>query len=40
MKRDWLKYLLFEWFIPLGLGAVVLGVVYGFLDMIIRLSGG
>ena len=38
MKRDWIRYLLMEWVIPLGLGALILGGVYGFLEMLMRIS--
>lgn len=37
-KRDWLKYLMEDWVIPLGLGAAIIGGVIGFLRMVMRMA--
>lgn len=38
MKRDWIRYLLLEWVIPLGLGALIIFGAYSFLEMLMRIS--
>lgn len=38
MKRDWIRYLLLEWVIPLGLGALIFFGAYSFLEMLMRIS--
>lgn len=37
-KRDWPKYLLFEWVIPLGIGAAIIGGVIGLIWMAMQVS--
>lgn len=37
-KRDWRRYLMEEWVIPLGLGAAILFGAYSFLEMLMRIS--
>ena len=37
-KRDWLKYLMEDWVIPLGLGAAIIGGAYSFLEMLMKIS--
>lgn len=38
MKRDWIRYLLLEWVIPLALGALIFYGAYSFLEMLMRIS--
>ena len=38
MKRDWIRYQLLEWVIPLGLGALIICGAYSFLEMLMRIS--
>ena len=38
MKRDWIRYLLLEWVIPLGLGAAIIGGVIGLIRMAMQVS--
>lgn len=38
MKRDWIRYLLLEWVIPLGLGALIIIGAYSFLEMLMKIS--
>lgn len=37
-KRDWLKYLMEDWVIPLGLGAAIIGGVIGLIRMAMQVS--
>lgn len=37
-KRNWFRYLMLEWVIPLGLGALLVGGVIGFLWMVMRMA--
>ncbi len=38
MKRDWIRYLLDEWIIPLGLGAMIIGGAFGFVELLMMIS--
>lgn len=38
MKRDWIRYILLEWVIPLGLGALIIFGAYSFLEMLMKIS--
>lgn len=38
MKRDWIRYLLDEWIIPLGLGAMIIGGAFGFVKLLMMIS--
>ena len=38
MKRDWIRHLLLEWVIPLGLGALIIFGAYRFLEMLMKIS--
>ena len=37
-KRDWLRYLMEDWVIPLGLGAAIIGGVIGLIRMAMQVS--
>ena len=37
-KRDWLKYLMEDWVIPLGLGAAIIGGVIGLIRMAMQVK--
>ena len=37
-KRDWLKYLMEDWVIPLGLGALIIGGVIGLIRMAMQVK--
>lgn len=37
-KRDWLRYLMEDWVIPLGLGALIIGGVIGLIRMAMQVK--
>lgn len=37
-KRDWMKYLMEDWVIPLGLGAAIIGGVIGLIRMAMQVK--
>ena len=37
-KRDWLRYLMEDWVIPLGLGAAIIGGVIGLIRMAMQVK--
>ena len=37
-KRDWLRYLMEDWVIPLGLGAAIIGGLIGLIRMAMQVK--